>query len=82
MYLPGDAAEIVDHFYGRARSHRTALALQGSVISPKAMAKPISNMNAQVRDSYLGRFSFEADSLPDFSEFDSTSLVFEIQQEK
>ena len=82
MYLPGDAAEIVDNLPGRAQNLRTALALQGAVNSPKAMAKPISNMNAQVRASYIGGFSFEAESLPDFSEFDSTSLVFEIQQEK
>lgn len=41
-----------------------------------------SNMNASARGSVLGGFSFEADSLAEFSEFDSTSVVLEYQAER
>jgi len=41
-----------------------------------------SNMNASGRGSVLGGFSFEADSLAEFSEFDSTSVVLEYQAER
>jgi hypothetical protein len=41
-----------------------------------------SNMNASARGSMLGGFSFEADSLAEFSEFDSTSVVLEYQAER
>jgi hypothetical protein len=37
---------------------------------------------ASARMSVLGGFSFEADSLAEFSEFDSTSVVLEYQAER
>jgi hypothetical protein len=40
------------------------------------------NMNGSARGSVLGGFSFEADSLAEFSEFDSTSVVLEYQAER
>lgn len=45
-----------------------------------AIMKP--NMNGSARGSVLGGFSFEADSLAEFSEFDSTSVVLEYQAER
>jgi hypothetical protein len=47
---------------------------------PDAIMRP--NMNGSARVSVLGGFSFEADSLADFSEFDSTSVVLEYQAER
>ena len=41
-----------------------------------------SNMNASNRGSVLGGLSFEAESLAEFSEFDSTSVVLEYQAER
>ncbi|KAK7792848.1 hypothetical protein R5R35_004422 [Gryllus longicercus] len=41
-----------------------------------------TNMTASGRASVLGGFSFEAESLPDFSEFDSTSVVEDFQAER
>lgn len=34
-------------------------------------------MNAATKASVIGQYSFEGDSIPDFSEFDSTSVIEE-----
>lgn len=34
-------------------------------------------MNAATKASVIGQYSFEGDSIPDFSEFDSTSVIDE-----
>lgn len=40
-------------------------------------------MNLQAtRNSVIGNFSFDGDSLPDFSEFDSDSVVEEYHNER
>ncbi|KAJ4445248.1 hypothetical protein ANN_07049 [Periplaneta americana] len=41
-----------------------------------------SNMNASVGGSVIGGYSFDAGSLAEFSEFDSTSVVLEYQAER
>ncbi|KAK9501830.1 hypothetical protein O3M35_012485 [Rhynocoris fuscipes] len=38
-------------------------------------------MNSDLRTSVLGNFSFKGDSLPDFSEFDSDSVIDEYHRE-
>lgn len=39
-------------------------------------------MNAATKASILGQFSFEGDSIPDFSEFDSSSVINEYINER
>lgn len=39
-------------------------------------------MNAATKASVLGQFSFEGDSIPEFSEFDSTSVVEDYQEDR
>lgn len=80
---------MVLHFFSLSLSHprRVGIGILGYLIGCwqtsdgllDAMMK--SNMKDTARGSVLGGFSFEADSLAEFSEFDSTSVVLEYQAE-
>lgn len=39
-------------------------------------------MNAATKVSVLGQFSFDGDSIPEFSEFDSASVIEDYQEDR